>query len=497
MQEGYNFRKADRVNLINIILLVVFICGKVVMTEGLAGSMNKVVACFVVFAIMTITYYLPMKGYLRGILFSSLTSAVITGIIIIDKFSLNKHYMMMITIAMIALYFKKELIVLHGIIINLEFVIMYLVAPENLLAAGYKRSDLITIVIMTDGILVLLFFLTKWGNDLVKQSAAKEKEAKELLTKLNGMFVSIRENAGILENNIGAVNDKMAGINESSKGVLESVQQISGAIQEEASSVNVINGTMSSSMQGLSHSVEISHGIMEKSSDMGDMVEDGWRKVEKVKNGMGTVQSAISLTAATVSDLKESLDKINNLLYSIKDIAGQTNLLALNASIESARAGEQGKGFAVVAEQIRKLSEQSKQIVSDISEVTTSISEKSEEASLQSIEGNKAAKDGLAMMNEIADYFKQIKDTYKDTNNEQIKNVKEIESLTGNFVQIEEQLTNVASISQENSAATEEILSYIEEQNSQISNIYESIEEIKNLSNRMMEQRQMMNTKRA
>ncbi len=492
MQVGYNLRKADKVNLITILLLVIIICGQVVMADGLANSGVQLTAGAVIAAIMFLNYFIPMKSFIRGLLFASLTSFVITGLIFADGYSLNKHYMFLVSIAMVSLYFKKELIMIHGILVNMEYIILYVFVPDSLLSEIHTYSDFTTIIILTDGVLILLYFLTKWGNDLVNKTAEKEAETGKLLGRLNGMFQSIKEVAGTLDGSIGVLNEKTLNINETSKGILESVQQISAAIQEEASSVNVINGTMNSSMQGLNQSVSLSHGIMDKTNSMESMVEDGWRKVEKAKNSMSTVQSAISLTAVTVTELKESLDMINSLLYSIKDIAGQTNLLALNASIESARAGEQGKGFAVVAEQIRRLSEQSRAIVVDITEVTDRISDKSAEAAEKSVEGDKAANSGLAMMSEVAEFFKQIKDYYKDTNGEFQKNVKEIEELVNNFIEIQEQMMNVASISEENSAATEEILSYIEEENSQIGFISETVGQIKALNGRMKDQRNAM-----
>lgn len=468
MQEGYNYRKADRVNLLTIILVVLLLIGQVIITQGLAKSLIPIIAGIVLISLSVGNYLLPINPHIKGLIFPALTSLAATGLFISDGYNTNKHYMLLISIAMIALYFKKELILIHGIVLSIEIVLLYLLAPVKFLASDANTKGLVTIITLTYGVLILLFFLSQWGSDLVKRSAKKEAESIALVRQLNRTMTTIKESTKSLDGNVGKLNVKMQSIGDSSKGILESVQQISAAIQEEASSVNLINSSMANSMQKANNTVEISKSVLNKSNNMSLKVEDGWDKVNSVTKSMGTVRSAISLTAGTVSELKASLDEITQLLRGIKEIAGQTNLLALNASIESARAGEHGKGFAVVAEQIRKLSEQSRDIIADVNKVTEVIAEKSEVASIRSIEGEKAANEGMTIINGIKAYFNELKDFYKDTNNEMQNSVKEIETTTGIFTEIQEQLMNVASISEENSASTQEILSYIENENSQI-----------------------------
>lgn len=100
----------------------------------------------------------------------------------------------------------------------------------------------------------------------------------------------------------------------------------------------------------------------------------------------GVAASIQEITAATndatenqsslhdeIGQVKEQLNKINNVMRFIKEIADQTKMLGLNAAIEAARVGEVGRGFGVVAEEIRKLSEESKNTVAQIKELTMQI----------------------------------------------------------------------------------------------------------------------------
>ncbi|MEQ1664059.1 MAG: methyl-accepting chemotaxis protein, partial [Bdellovibrionales bacterium] len=61
----------------------------------------------------------------------------------------------------------------------------------------------------------------------------------------------------------------------------------------------------------------------------------------------------------SISNLKESIRKINVKTQAINDIVAKTQLLSFNASLEASHAGQYGKGFVVVAEEVGRLAKTS------------------------------------------------------------------------------------------------------------------------------------------
>lgn len=181
------------------------------------------------------------------------------------------------------------------------------------------------------------------------------------------------------------------------------------------------------------------------------------------------------------------MEKINTFLESISDISYQTNLLALNAAIESARAGEHGRGFAVVADEVRKLAEQSSQLAKNISLITEDIFKMSEEA-LQTVQqGDKATVEGKKLVEHISEYFEGIKNTTDMTNNAIEEGYSKNNRITSELEKVQRQIENVASISEENSASTEEVLATIETKNNRMMELNAAIREIQNLSGKLKE----------
>ena len=74
-----------------------------------------------------------------------------------------------------------------------------------------------------------------------------------------------------------------------------------------------------------------------------------------------------------MGQLDEHARSINRIMNVISDIADQTNLLALNAAIEAARAGDAGRSFAVVADAIQAIQDSTSKSMASVDKAVAQI----------------------------------------------------------------------------------------------------------------------------
>ncbi|MFC5560123.1 methyl-accepting chemotaxis protein [Ureibacillus thermophilus] len=484
VQVSYNTQRVHKINVAVTIIVVFLVCGPHFQEKGFEGSKLYLLAGSLVLLVSIITYLLPIHKYAKGFLLSLIPSIVIVTLFLMDGFTLGKHYIIILSIAMVTLYFKKELILALGLFLDIAYLAIYFFSPEKLIGAN---NNFAVIFFVMNAMVIALYLLTRWGRELIEEAKLKEFEAKELVKKLKETFTSMELAADTLDGHITKFHSEINSIYKSSKDIVKSAEQVGHGIQEEASSVTIINDSMGQSVTKMDQIVTVAEGIMKKSEDMNSKVREGWNKINQVTDYMDSVGTTISNTTITVSDLQESLVRVNSLLGSIKEIADQTNLLALNAAIESARAGEHGRGFAIVADEVRKLAEQTGKITESIQIVTAELFSKSKEAHEKSAQGEIAITEGRRLLKDIAIYFEEIKDTYTEIYEALLMERSEIEKAKNNFFTIQNQIETVSAIAQENAAATEEIISTLETEHELIASINKSISEINELSKELRE----------
>ncbi|QNU66056.1 chemotaxis protein [Ruminiclostridium herbifermentans] len=482
----YNIKRVHKVSLL-ITFSVCFLLGtQSFVIGGLSRFMEFIIPASVIFLSALANYFIPSKDNVKGYLFCLIPLMVSIVLFYFNEFSQLKHYMVFSTVALCSLYFKKEFIVVHGIILNILLISVYILRPNNLMGSDTSLTSFVPIVVLLNIILAILYFLTKWGSELIYESNQRELNAKELLDKLQETFSNVESSASILENSITKLNGNIITIEEESKNVTKSMHEMAKSIQEEASSAYNINESMVNSLEIVNETLDISKGVIDKTDEMNKAFSEGWSKIEQMDNQMNIIGSSITTANVTVSELQTSMKTVNSLLEEITQIAEQTNLLALNAAIESARAGEHGKGFAVVADEVRKLAEQSSKIVSNISNVTTALFNKSQEAAEKVNNGETATNKGQELVKNISSYFMYLKKSFEDTITDISKGMNKIESVTDIFKDTQNQIQNMASIAEENAASTEEVLATTENEHKELQEISSSVNVIHDLSQQLI-----------
>ncbi|EFL87255.1 hypothetical protein HMPREF0326_01030 [Desulfovibrio sp. 3_1_syn3] len=256
----------------------------------------------------------------------------------------------------------------------------------------------------------------------MEKAEAAGKEAKAKTEAMLTAADRLEEVASVVSS---ASTQLSAQIEQSDRGAGESSQRLG----EAATAMNEMNATVQEVSKNAGSASSASTETKERASTGSHIVEQAVQGIEQVH------QMSLVLKD-DMGQLNEHAQDITRIMNVISDIADQTNLLALNAAIEAARAGEAGRGFAVVADEVRKLAEKTMASTNDVGNAIKAI----QESTAKSMTGVDQAVERIAQVDELASRSGRAL--------REIVNTAEVTA---------DQVNAIATASEEQSAASEEI----------------------------------------
>lgn len=379
-------------------------------------------------------------------------------------------------LGIVSLYHNYRPLLLYGVIswITLNYFLMTKSTYASVNGIGVNAFFILLVLV--------LLYQGQIGSRMLRNMSSSIRETESAKLEMEAILKGVKESVSVLSQSSSLMHDNVLITDRISKEVVTAFHEIASGVESQAQSVNDISNAMLQLNESAVQANTASISMSEKSRNTDNITQEGQKEIIRLTGNMSEVMNIVTRTSDMMTQMNEENQKIESIVSSIVGIAEQTNLLSLNASIEAARAGEHGRGFAVVSNEIRKLAQNSHNASAEIADILRTIQHNIEQVSDMVSNGLLVVESGKNSADDIARLFEGIRNnTYQVL--EQAEDLKDKnEHIQYSSTLVLGEVNSVAAITEENTAAIEQVLASAEIQHEHVSETVTSISQLNELA---------------
>ncbi len=392
VSKGYDLRRVDKVALIIIWVMIALIVEQVFL-RNTGKQIPVTIEALAVGLIITGVYFLKLNRFAKSLLMVLIPALAVFVVVYTNNFSLDRHYMVCLLLVIAALYFDQKLLLVYGGIINVLLLAVYLLKPDNLLSSDNSVPHFLSIFFLINGQIAALYFLARWGREIINNVEKSNAELREVLDSLQASSLVQEKQALFMGEGVQALLTSMDSLAEGNLNLTVKIQEADTDTKAAHGILNAIAGKLLESVASIrSYIAETARVLAEISS--GNLRA---RVNSEFKGDFAQMKNSINSIAESLSEI---LSDINT---AAEQVAGGTKQVSDGSQTISQGATEQASSIEELTASI-----------ADIAVQTRDNAMKANRASELSASAKESAKRGSGQMETLQQAMKAINEASED-----------------------------------------------------------------------------------